>query len=132
MMAFVGKSWWYMISNSCHQEKLRREDPIPSQTQTKQRIYNVWKIIKPGRTKFGSNWYGSGGYAGSDAFSKHFANLCRECNNSNEVRAKMKTLMIPTILWQGNRIQCMKSSRTLQCKMYMVERKEILSRFRKN
>ena len=44
----------------------------------------------------------------------------------------MKTLLVPTILWQGDRIRCMKSPRTLQCKMCMVERKEILSRFRNN
>ena len=82
--------------------------------------------------KCGPNWYGSGSYVGADAFSKHFANLCRKCKNSNEVRAKMKTLIIPTTLWQGDRIRCMKSSRTLQYKICMVERKEILSRFRAN
>ena len=38
--------------------------------------------------------------------------------------------MVPTILWQGDRIRCMKSARTLQCKICMMERKEILSRFR--
>ena len=40
--------------------------------------------------------------------------------------------MIPTILWQGDRIRCMKTSRTMQCKICMVERTEILSRFRSN
>ena len=101
-------------------------------TRTKQHVYDVWKVIESGRQKFGEDWFGSGGYAGADAFSKYFGNQCRDCNSSNEVRAKMKTIMIPTILWQGDRIRCMKSSRTLQCKICMVERKEILSRFRTN
>ena len=38
--------------------------------------------------------------------------------------------MKPTIIWQGDGIRCMKSARTLQCKICMTERKEILSRFR--
>ena len=38
--------------------------------------------------------------------------------------------MKTTIVWKGDRIQCMKSSRTPQCKTCMVERKEILSRMR--
>ena len=101
-------------------------------TRTKQHVYDVWKVIETGRRNFGENWYGSGSYARADAFSKHFSNLCRDCSSSNEVRAKMKKIMIPTILWQGDRIRCMKSSRTLQCNICMVERKEILSRFRTN
>jgi len=72
----------------------------------------------------------SGGYAKADAFAKHFANLCRNCTNSNQVKAKMKEIMTPTILWQGDRIQCMKSSRTAQCKICMTERIEILHRMR--
>ena len=91
-----------------------------------QHISDVWKIIETGRRKFGDNWYGSGGYAKADSFSKHFANLCRECNNYNEVRAKMKLIMTLSILWQGPRILCMKSARTLNCKICMVERKRIL------
>ena len=58
----------------------------------------------------------------ADSFSKHFAEQCRECNNYNEVRAKMKLIMTPSILWQGDRILCMKSARTMQCKICMVER----------
>jgi len=38
--------------------------------------------------------------------------------------------MMPTVLWQGEGIRCMKAAHTLQCKICMVERKEILSRFR--
>ena len=51
---------------------------------------------------------------------------------SNTVRAHLKEIVEPTIIWQGDRIRCMKSSQTLQCKICMVERKEILSRFRTN
>ena len=46
------------------------------------------------------------------------------------MRQRLKNIMIPTILWQGEGIRCMKSARTLQCKICMMERKEILSRFR--
>ena len=54
-----------------------------------------------------------------------------ECNNSNEVHSKVKRIMKLTIIWQGDGIRgCMKSVRTLQCKICMTERKEILSRFR--
>ena len=37
--------------------------------------------------------------------------------------------MEPSIIWQGDRIQCMKTARTMQCKICMVERLEILKRF---
>ena len=98
--------------------------------RTQQHITDVWKVIESGVTKFGLNWTGSGGYAKADAFAKHFADLCRDCTNSNQVKAKMKRIMTPTILWQGDRIQCMKSSRTAQCKICMTERIEILHRMR--
>jgi len=45
-------------------------------TRTKEHINDVWKVIETGRKIFGHNWYGSGGYAKTDAFSKHFANIC--------------------------------------------------------
>ena len=91
-----------------------------------QQIQDVWKIFETGRKKYGPDWFGSGGYNKVDSFSKHFANLCRECNNYNEVRAKMKSIMEPSIVWKGNRILCMKSARTLQCKICMMERITIL------
>ena len=92
-------------------------------TRTQRHFYDVWKVIETGRAKYGNNWYGSGGYKACDAFAKHFADHCRDCPNSNAVRAKLKDIVEPTILWQGDRIRCMKSSRTLQCKICMVERK---------
>ena len=82
--------------------------------------------FESGRKNFGPDWYESGGYKGADAFS----NICRNCNNCNQVQQMMKQIMTPTILWQGDGMRCMKSSHTLQCKICMVERKEILSRFR--
>ena len=53
----------------------------------------VWKVITSGRKTFGPNWYGTGGYDRADAFSKHFGTLCRDCYSSNEVIAKMKTIL---------------------------------------
>lgn len=91
---------------------------------------DVWKVIQTGRAKYGNKWTGSGGYAGADSFAKHFANLCRDCNNRNEVNAKMKEISAPRILWQGDPIQCMKSACTANCKLCMVERIEILHRMR--
>ena len=99
-------------------------------TRTKEHIGDTWKVISNGRKKFGKNWFGSGGYAGADDFSKHFGNLCRNCSNGNQMRQRLKKIIIATISWQGEGIRCMKSARTLQCKICMVERKEILSQFR--
>ena len=104
--------------------------------RTKEHVGDIWRVISHGRKNMKKrgwdDWYGSGGYAGADAFSKHFAQLCKDCANSNEVSAKMKKIMVPSIIWQGDRIQCMKSSRTLRCNICMVERNELLSRFRNN
>jgi hypothetical protein len=47
-----------------------------------------------------------------------------------EFRQKLKTIVTPTIIWQGDSIRCAKTARTLQCKICMTERKEILHRFR--
>ncbi len=100
--------------------------------RTLQHFYDVWKVIETGRKKFGENWFGTGGCARADAFAKHFAQQCRECPNSNAVRAKLKRIVEVKILWQGDRIRCMKSSRTMQCRICMVERIEILDRFKHN
>lgn len=73
-----------------------------------------------------------GGYARADSFDKHFKELCRDCKNYNTTRAKMKTIMIPKIVWHGNCIGCMKSPRTMQCKICMVKRIEILKHLQTN
>ena len=101
-------------------------------TRTKEHINDVWKVIESGRMKFGPNWWGSGSHTGANVFSKYFANLCIDCTNSNTVRAKHKTSMHTQIIWKGDRIQCMKSSRTLRCKIYIVKRREILHCFRED
>ena len=88
-------------------------------------------MIQSGRKNYGDKWYGNGGYSRADSFAKHFANLCRECRNLNQVRAKMKKIMIPSIIWQGDSIRCMKSACTARCSLCMRERKEILKRFQK-
>jgi hypothetical protein len=92
-------------------------------------FYDVWKVVETGKKKFGPNWKGSGVYARADAFAKHFAQHCRDCSTSNEVRQKLKTIVTPTIIWQDDGIRCAKTARTLQCKICMTERKEILHRF---
>ena len=98
--------------------------------RTGEHVRDVWKVIETGRKKFGDDWHGSGGYTRADAFAKHFAQHCRDEPNSNAVKAKMKKTMRTTIVWQGDRIKMMKSSRTPQCKLCMMERKEILCRMR--
>jgi hypothetical protein len=50
---------------------------------------------------------------GADAFAKHFGSHVRHAKNSNEARAIIKSLLDPTILWQGDSIKCMKSATTL-------------------
>jgi hypothetical protein len=89
-------------------------------------------VIESRRKSFGPDWKGTGGYSQADAFANHFADHCRECINSNEVKNKIKTIMTPLILWQGDRITCVKSAMTPKCKLCMVERKEILHRMRKD
>ena len=100
--------------------------------RTMQHVHDVWKVIETGTKKDGPNWHGSGGYSKADSFAKHFANQCRDCKSYNAVRAKIKTIMKPSIIWQGDRIQCMKSARTMRCKICMIERLEILHQIKEN
>jgi len=72
--------------------------------RTQQHFGDVWKVIETGRMKYGEEWRGSGGYTRADAFAKHFADHCRDCSNSNEVIAKLKELVEPSIEWQGKGI----------------------------
>ena len=101
---------------------------------SRQHLYDIWKAIEfgTGRRKFRPNWHVSGGYSRCNVFAKYFVQHCRYCSNSNAVKAKMKEIIVPTILWQGHRICYMKLLRTLQCKIFIKERKKILSRFRSN
>jgi hypothetical protein len=99
-------------------------------TYTKEHVNDVWKVIKSGRRKFGPNWHGNEGYKRVDTFSKYFANLYREWNKSNKMCPKMKCMVTPRIIWQGDEIRCMESVHTLQCIICMTECKEILSHFK--
>ena len=100
--------------------------------RTLEHVAEVWSVISAGRENQGENWRGSGGYASADSFAKNFVHLCRDWKNSNEVRAFMKENLKTKIIWQGDPIQCMKTSRTMQCKLCMKERREILARFDKD
>ena len=55
--------------------------------RTMQHIYDSWKVLEAGRSKYGDNWRGSGGYGRADAFAKHFADHFR---TSNEVKSRIK------------------------------------------
>ena len=92
--------------------------------RTSDHYYDVWKLREAqlnGKT-----------YAKSDAFAKHFVQFCQDCTTSNQVRARLKEIVEPSIIWKGDRIRCMKSSRTLQCSICMMERKEILHRLKED
>jgi hypothetical protein len=93
----------------------------------------AWKHATAMKRKHGhENWEDVGGSCGSDAFAKHFRSHLRHAknSNSNEARAIIKSLLDPTILWQGDRIKCMKSATTLKCTLLcMQERKELMKRF---
>ena len=97
--------------------------------RTMQHVRDVWKVINAGTKEHGKNWKGNGGFTGADSFAKHFAHLCRQCTDQDEVREEMKKLLEIKILWKGERIQCMKSTRTMKCKLCMKERRIILDRF---
>ena len=47
-------------------------------------------------------------YIKTDAFAKHFLKFCQDCYTSNAVRARLKEIVEPMIIWQGDRIRCMK------------------------
>eukprot|EP00956_Cyclotella_meneghiniana_P035496 scaffold115418_cov119-Cyclotella_meneghiniana.AAC.2 len=85
-------------------------------------------VLEAGRSKYGDNWRGSGGYGRANAFAKHFADHCRDCRTSDEVKSRIKEIPNPKIIWKGDRIRCMKSAMMPQCKLCMVERKEICHR----
>ena len=85
---------------------------------------DIWKVIKTGRKKFGPI---SHKQMPSQSTVPNIA--VNDVRNSNEVRAKLQEIIVPIVLWQGDQIRCMKSTNTMQCKLCMMERKEILHRF---
>ena len=100
--------------------------------RTKQHATDVWKVIESGRAKYGHDEWrqmeGKRRIQGSGRLCQALcaSDLCRDCGNSNQVKAKLKEIMEPSILWQGDRIQCMKSAKTMVCKICMIERTEII------
>jgi hypothetical protein len=99
--------------------------------RTQQHMGEAWKHARAMKKKHGhENWEDVGGSCGSDAFAKHFGSHVRHASNSNEARTIIKSILDPTILWQGERIKCMKSATTLKCTLCMQERKELMKRFR--
>ena len=66
----------------------------------------------------------------TDSFAHHFAQICGDCTNSNQVYAKLKENISVEVIWQGDSIQCTKSARTRDCKLCMTERKQIMQALR--
>ena len=94
--------------------------------RTQQHMGEAWKHATAMKKKHGhENWEDAGGSCGADAFAKHFGSHVRHTKNSNEVRAIIKSLLDPTILWQGDRIKCMKSATSLT-----GEKRILMKRFR--
>ena len=100
--------------------------------RTMEHFQDNWKVINSGRKKFDENWRGSGGHDRCDGFARHFAQECRHAKNYNEIQAFLKDNIQVNILWKCDRIRCMKSSKTMRCKICMVERKAILASMRKD
>ena len=71
-------------------------------------------------------------YLALDSFARHFAEHCKDCRNKNEVRRMMKEILEYKVIWKGDRINCMKTHKKLNCALYMKERLEILCRWRKD
>ena len=71
-------------------------------------------------------------YIKTGPFAKHSIEKCKDYYTNNHVRACLRETMEQTIIWQGDIICCKKSLATLQCKICMVERKEILHRVKAN
>ncbi len=66
----------------------------------------------------------------TNSFANHFAQICGDCTNSNHVSAKLKQDVSIEVIWQGDPIKCMKSARTRDCRICMVERKQIMQPLR--
>ena len=109
---FVGKT-------QCHFKK-----------RTSPHTRDEWKVIKSSRRNFRPHWSGSGGYTQADTFAIHFAQHCKVATNSNDTCRKFKQIMEHSILWQGIEFDAWSLPYTMQCKICMVENKEILHRLK--
>ena len=71
--------------------------------------------------------------SGSDSFSKFFSQYCTDCTSGHQVRAKMKQILEVKIIWnKTDRIKCMKTATTRNCKLCMKERITIMQALREN
>ena len=96
--------------------------------RTQQHFKDVWSIID---SKLHPNDAGKKKKAmATDSFANHFAQICGDCTNSNHVRAKLKQNVSVEVIWQGDSIKCTKSARTRDCRICMVERKQIMQALR--
>jgi len=77
--------------------------------RTSDHIADVWKRVEAKKN--------NKTYKKDDSFSRHFSTYCFDCTNSNQVRTKLKGILDVNILWQGKRIQCMKTARTRDCRI---------------
>ena len=69
----------------------------PLKTRTGEHFADVYKLLEAMR--------GNRTYKQVDAFAKHFAELCKDCTTSNEVKAKLKKIVDVSIIWTGDRHQ---------------------------
>ena len=99
--------------------------------RTQQHV-DVWKVIESGRAKYGHDDNGGGVEdTREQTLMPSTLHICVEKKAivTGQGEAE-KEIMEPSILWQGDRIKCMKSAKTMVCKICMVERTEILHRMR--
>ena len=90
--------------------------------RTSNHIADVWKRVEAKKN--------NKTYQKDDSFSRHFSTYCSDCTNSSQVRTKLKGILDVNILWQGERIQCMKTARTRDCRICMKERMTIMQSLR--
>jgi hypothetical protein len=67
-----------------------------------------------------------------DSFARHVATHCKELTSSNAITRWCRENIEPSIIYQGERLKCMKSAKTMNYKMCMLQRKEILQRMKTN
>ena len=96
--------------------------------RAQQHFSDVWKIID---SKLHPNDMEKKRKAmATDSFANYFAQICGNCTNSNHVREKLKQDISVAVIWQGDSVKCTKSARTRDCRLCMVERKQIMQALR--
>ena len=92
--------------------------------RTRQHFEDVWAIIDSNRNP--DDMSKKDKATKTDSFATHFAKICGDCKNSNAVKAKLKEAISVEVIWQGDAIKCTKSARTRDCRLCMMERKQIM------